>query len=69
LAPEFISKLPTDVIGGAPYKYRRTENEQFVLYSVGWNEIDDGGQNAMSGNAKDQFKSDWVWQYSAGPVH
>jgi hypothetical protein len=69
LAPEFIAKLPADVIGGAAYQYRRTADGQFVLYSVGWNEIDDGGRNATSGNAGDRLKSDWVWQYSAGAVH
>jgi hypothetical protein len=69
LAPEFIAKLPADVIGGAAYQYRRTQDGQFVLYSVGWNEIDDGGRNATNGNAGDRLKSDWVWQYSAGAVH
>ncbi len=43
LVPKFISQLPNDVISGGPYKYHRTGDGQFVLYSVGWNETDDGG--------------------------
>lgn len=42
LAPQFIHQLPHDVIGGQPLKYRRT-NDNFVLYSIGWNGKDDGG--------------------------
>ena len=66
LTPQFISKLPHDVIGGQPLKYRRTEDGQFVLYSVGWNAKDDGGEVAFykSGNL-DITKRDWVWRYPA----
>ena len=61
LVPRFISELPHDVISGEPYKYRRTGDGQFVLYSVGWNEKDDDG---VSGNTLfDEKEGDWVWQY------
>jgi hypothetical protein len=68
LAPQFIAKVPHDVIGGGPLKYRRTNDGQFVLYSVGWNEKDDGGAVVLSGPfAKsgnvDFNKGDWVWCY------
>lgn len=43
LAPQFIIKLPHDVINGQPLKYRRTDDGSFILYSMGWNEKDDGG--------------------------
>jgi hypothetical protein len=43
LAPQFIAKLPHDPIGGQPLHYRTTDDGQFILYSVGWNEKDDGG--------------------------
>ena len=63
LLPNFISSLPNDVISGGPYKYHRTHDGQFVLYSVGWNETDDGG---VPGNTLfDDQKGDWVWQYPA----
>lgn len=63
LAPRFISPLPNDVISGGPYKYHRTTDGQFVLYSVGWNEKDDGG--ALGQTLFDDKQGDWVWQYPA----
>jgi hypothetical protein len=66
LTPAFMAKLPHDVINGQPLKYHRTDDGRFVLYSVGWNETDDGGQLALtkSGNA-DWNKGDWLWHYPA----
>jgi hypothetical protein len=63
LVPQFISKLPHDIINGQPLHYRRTDNEHFVLYSVGWNETDDGGSVGVStsGNSPDSQTGDWVW--------
>jgi hypothetical protein len=64
LAPRFISTLPNDVLTGEPYKYRLRDDGRFVLYSVGWDEKDDGG---VSGKALfDDRQGDWVWQYPAG---
>jgi len=63
LTPRFISRLPNDVIGGQPYKYRRTGDGQFVLYSVGWNEKDDGGVPGKK--LFDEEEGDWVWDYPA----
>jgi hypothetical protein len=63
LVPKFISQLPHDVISGEPYKYRRTNDGQFVLYSVGWNETDDGGVAGQT--LFDDQAGDWVWQYPA----
>jgi hypothetical protein len=76
LAPQFIEKVPHDVIGGGPLHYRRTSDPspqssdaasgQFVLYSVGWNERDDGGVvvfNKGSTQAVNRDEGDWVWRY------
>jgi hypothetical protein len=64
LAPRFIETLPHDIINGQPLHYRREANGQFVLYSVGWNETDDGGQVVLTkGGMVDRDKGDWVWQY------
>ena len=64
LAPQFIAKLPHDLINGQPLHYRRTQDGQFILYSVGWNETDDGGEVALSkSGAVDREKGDWVWRY------
>jgi hypothetical protein len=56
LVPQFIDKLPHDLIGGQQLKYRRSGASQFLLYSIGWNEIDDGGVPG-----KNIAESDWVW--------
>jgi hypothetical protein len=76
LAPQFTEKVPHDVIGGPPSQgsgatsrplhYRRTSDGQFVLYSVGWNERDDGGVvvfNKGSNPAVNHDEGDWVWRY------
>jgi hypothetical protein len=62
VAPRFIDKLPTDLFTGEPFRYRR-DGARFVLYSVGWNELDDGG---TPGNSLfDSEKGDWIWEYPA----
>ncbi len=66
LAPQFIAKIPHDVITGQPLKYRRTA-DGFTLYSVGWNEKDDGGSVVTT---KDKRRPGWtqgdlVWQMPA----
>ena len=63
LVPQLISPLPNDVLTGEPYKYRRTDNGQFVLYSVGWDEKDDGGVPGRT--LFDDLQGDWVWEYPA----
>ncbi len=64
LTPQFMEKIPRDVINGEPLHYRLESNGQFVLYSVGWNEKDDGGQVVLGQNgAVKFFEGDWVWQY------
>jgi hypothetical protein len=65
LVPQFFSKLPHDVITGEPFKYRHSSDGSFVLYSVGWNETDDGGKVVIEHETIDDLKKgDWVWQYS-----
>ena len=56
LVPQFVANLPHDIIGGQPLKYHRTADGRFVLYSVGWNEKDDGGVPG-----KTVTEGDWVW--------
>ncbi|PYJ86285.1 MAG: hypothetical protein DME22_05895 [Verrucomicrobia bacterium] len=66
LIPQFIEKLPTDVVGGQPLRYRHTDDGQFVLYSVGWNEKDDGGVIAYDQGKTlilNDNRGDWVWRY------
>jgi hypothetical protein len=73
LAPQFLAQLPHDLINGQPLHYRRTSDGQFALYSVGWNETDDGGgvETKVVGVADgknrtpiwDISQGDWVWRY------
>ena len=66
LAPRYVEKIPQDIIGGRPLKYRRTDDGQFVLYSIGWNETDEGGTTALSDSKTARAnldEGDWVWRY------
>jgi hypothetical protein len=66
LTPQYLAQVPHDVIGGQPLHYRLTDDGQFVLYSVGWNETDDGGvvvRTAGRAEAQDFSQGDWVWRY------
>jgi hypothetical protein len=64
LAPQFVAKLPHDIINGQPLYYRREASGQFLLFSVGWNETDDGGEVGLKeSGAVDIGSGDWVWRY------
>jgi hypothetical protein len=64
LVPQFITKIPPDLIGGKPLNYSRKDDQDFLLYSIGWNEADDGGITAFTGDGQeDRERGDWVWHY------
>lgn len=64
LSPQFIDKLPHDIINGGDLKYHRS-GDSFVLYSIGWNEKDDGGTPAPTRNGQPDLENgDWVWPNS-----
>ena len=65
LVPEFSAKLPHDLFNGQPLRYRRTGDGEYLLYSIGWNNKDDGG--AVPKDSQDRpywadDRGDWVWQ-------
>jgi hypothetical protein len=65
LAPHFIQRIPNDVMDGKPLRYRLNPDGSYILYSVGWNQTDEGGAMAWSGRkepAVEITKGDWVWQ-------
>jgi hypothetical protein len=71
LSPRFIEKPPHDVIGGQPLRYRRQDGDAFTLYSIGWNEVDDGGAIVLYESHQsnvDIAKGDWVWQYPTNRI-
>lgn len=63
LAPRFLARVPTDVTEGRPLHYRTSPDHGFVLYSIGWNGKDDGGEPGRKANgAWDSNAGDWVWK-------
>jgi hypothetical protein len=69
LAPTLIARIPDDVIDGKPLRYRVKADGGYVLYSVGWNGTDEGGQLAWKEQTKepglDLTKGDWIWMMPA----
>jgi hypothetical protein len=62
LVPQYLENIPLDLINGEPLHYRRTDDGRFLLYSVGWNETDEGGKFEVGkGGWVDPVKADWVW--------
>ena len=63
LVPQFLEQVPVDVCDGRPLRYRRLEPGRFQLYSVGWNEADEGGLVVLKpdGSDFDPDRGDWVW--------
>ncbi|EEF57504.1 hypothetical protein Cflav_PD0435 [Pedosphaera parvula Ellin514] len=47
LVPEFLHEVPMDLMSGKPLVYRCNADSTFVLYSVGEDGKDDGGQGGM----------------------
>jgi len=61
LAARFVPQVPNDIVTGESLKYRRTDEGGFLLYSVGWNEKDDGGTPGKM--LFDEKQGDWIWQF------
>ncbi len=68
LPSEFLIEPPLDPMDGQVMRYRKTANG-YLLYSVGWDGVDDGGavdpgsQGAGKPSiASFDYKGDWVWE-------
>jgi hypothetical protein len=75
LVPEFIPTVPLDPVDGQPLRYRRNAGGTFLLYSVGENGRDDGGNPSLEPNVESSsyyWQSlaalDWVWPQPATPA-
>lgn len=76
LTPQFVSSVPRDPIDGKPLRYRSMPGGSFLLYSVGLNGKDDGGDGSLS--RRPGYDSwfrltspgalDWVWPQPATPA-
>jgi len=62
LTPRFLPQPRRDVMTGQPLIYRADANG-YVLYSIGWNQQDDGGRPGKT--MFDDKDGDWVWQVPA----
>ena len=69
LAPEFLAKVPRDVMSGEALHYRPGSDGSFALYSVGWNGRDDRGGHALEPESKlpdiDWRNGGWPWPRAA----
>jgi len=72
LVPEFVSAVPLDPVDGQPLRYKLNSDGTFLLYSVGENGVDDGGNPALekgvessSFNWQNPHALDWVWPQPA----
>jgi hypothetical protein len=72
LKPEFLASLPSDPVDGNPLRYHLNTNGAFLLYSIGENGVDDGGDPTMgTGAAPASYQwqnlraRDWVWPQPA----
>ena len=62
-----MSTVPHDIMDGQPIRYRKTETA-FVVYSLGANQVDDGGtlgeDKSRRRNPWRGDQGDWTWAYS-----
>ncbi len=73
LVPDFLKSVPTDCMDGRPLRYRRNADGTFLLYSVGDNGKDDGGNPAWEKTDvttdyydwQNVHALDWVWPQPA----
>ncbi len=63
LVPTYLPTVPEDILGSQPLHYRLAADGSYRLYSVGWNQTDDGGAivSKSDGTRRDDEKGDWVW--------
>jgi hypothetical protein len=52
--------LPLDIMNGEPYHYKLSGDGTYILYSVAWNQQDDGGDSGRISDANGDSR-DWVW--------
>jgi hypothetical protein len=72
LVPQFVSSVPRDPIDGKPLRYRSIPGWSFLLYSIGENDRDDGGDASLRKGVPysnqvwfDENRLDWVWPQPA----
>ena len=56
LVPELLKAPPVDFMDGQPLRYRLTQDGHFVLYSVGLDCVDNGGQMRQAAEARNALR-------------
>jgi len=79
LTPDFLPAVPLDPMDGRPFRYRRNGDGSFLLYSIGFDGVDDGGDPTNNPSSSQTFfflrplfwplpgARDWVWPTPATP--
>ena len=74
LTPDLLNSVPIDCMDGQPLRYRPNTDGTFLLYSVGENGKDDGGNPSLEKNFQsssfhwqNSHALDWVWPQPATP--
>ena len=66
LSPQWLAKVPQDLVSGQPMKFKAQPDGGYLLWAVGWNQKDDGGKPGVrrEGNAtrNDLGSGDLVWR-------
>ncbi|HXI69068.1 MAG TPA: hypothetical protein VNN22_01795 [Verrucomicrobiae bacterium] len=72
LVPEFLQSVPIDPNDGHPLRYHPNADGMYLLYSVGDNGVDDGGDPSLEPGVTGSFLQwqnnhahDWVWPQPA----
>jgi hypothetical protein len=72
LVPEFLPAAPIDPVDGKPLRYKLNADGTFLLYSVGENGKDDGGDPSLEKGVESSsfywqnpHALDWVWPQPA----
>jgi hypothetical protein len=68
LIPEFLSESPTDYMDGKPLRYRLNQDGSFLLYSVGTDGKDDGGDPTPSKTTEPYYHPLWYGRDAVWPL-
>jgi hypothetical protein len=70
LTPQWLAAVPNDPLTQQPLRYERDGADSFRLWSVGWNEKDDGGEVVVKRSDGLEVlvaeEGDWVWPRPEG---
>jgi hypothetical protein len=66
LVPKFLKSVPIDHMSGSPFRYKVRGNNDFLLYSVGEDGVDDGGDATPGKGVWDGYDAVWPRAESVG---